>query len=273
MSSKDQEKRYNWVLDTHLHLYPDYDLGVFLRTLARRIKATPHVVSDAIVGGVVADTERCRGWGMLRDGTFPGVGEFPVTQVDNETLSVDVDGVTLHIFRGVQVVTQERVEVLGVVPQGEVLSAQPLEATIDQIESFRGIPVLPWSPGKWWGRRGTIIQDAFRKNPGLWAGDIPMRCSHRALRLGLGKDSRTPSRLLWGSDPLPIRGEEGMAGTLMTAVEGDPDAAVVAAEPARELSKMLRGPFRTFDPVGGPGSCIASVRRWIAARVATILND
>jgi hypothetical protein len=265
-SSGRSERRYNWVLDTHLHLYHGYDLGVFLRTLARRVKDVPDVAPDAIMGGVIADTDRCRGWEMVRDGAFPGVREFSVTQVDGEALLVDVDGVMLHLFRGCQVVTHERVEVLGVVPRAEVAAGQALKATLDEIVSLGGIPVLPWSPGKWWGRRGKLVRDAYRNYPEVWAGDIPMRWWGRTLDLGWGPGARRCQRVVRGSDPLPIHGDEARAGSYMTGLMLDDSHFMLKSDISRALFKTLRSASGNATPLGRPDSFITSSRRWLALR-------
>ena len=183
--------------DCHVHFYEIYSPEVFLES------AKKNLGSDGILYfthryGIEPDWEKI----------YPKI----------ETISDGVkriEGITFVC--GYQIVTSEKIEILNlasntVIPDG--LSATEALTKVD------GIPVLPWSPGKWLGKRGEII-----KSLDAYGGKI--------LYKDFLVDFERFKGILPGTDPLPRKGEERLVGRIGVEGEGD----INSLESARRFLK------------------------------------
>ena len=172
---------------------------------------------------------------------------------------VSPDGRRMHLFPGSQVVTRERLEVLALMTCERPGDGAPLDATVARIREAEGVPVIPWSIGKWWGRRGRVLR-AFLASPGegpLLLGDSLMRPA--------GWPAPAPFRLgpvIAGTDPLPLPGEEGLAGSY--GIGGSVDAEDVTAA----VRALLTAPAAARRIGGRRLSAVRVARRWLGLRRA-----
>lgn len=244
-----------WVADTHVHLYPNYDLGLLFHAAFRRLRALAPNAGDQ---RAIFLTERadCHAFAALRSGHASLPSGLALRAADAaDRLWIDRgEGGSLLLLAGRQVLTEERLEVLCLGVDAEIDDGLPLPRAVERVREAGGIPVLPWSPGKWRGRRGEQVRTLLQQSdPGeLWVGDIAMRPQGsprpRAFRLaqdrGIG--------ILAGTDPLPVAGEEGVVGSYGIRVEGDsPDAA-------------LRASPGSVSIVGSRQDLYTAARRWIS---------
>ena len=216
----DEENALGWILDTHLHIHPVHDAASLLRNLAYRLKEMKRGRKGMLLGGVLAEMPGGSAWDMVKNGDFFGAEKLQIAIIDETALRYTVDGEEIFLFSGAQVITSERIEVLALLAERPIRNGLCLRETIAAIEQARGIVVLPWSPGKWLGRRGKLVREYLRERPNCWVGDIPMRWWGRWSLLRLRGAGALPLRILYGSDPLPIRGDEGIAGSLCTELGG-----------------------------------------------------
>jgi len=249
--------------DTHLHLYPDYDLPGALATLGGNLARGAAQTGAQAAAGFFAERQGGRLFSPLRSGELrPAHGPWEVRAGAEPGAALLVaDGrAVAHLFDGRQIVTAERIEILALASSVEIPDGLPAARVVDAVLAAGGVPVVGWSPGKWWFARGEVIRALLReRRPGeLLFGDTAMRPAgspepalmRRARRLGFS--------VIAGADPLPFAGEESLLGGYGSLLEGDFDE----ARPLASVRALLRTPSAIGGTFGERGSWGAAVRRW-----------
>jgi hypothetical protein len=171
------------------------------------------------------------------------------------------DSVQIELVPGAQIVTKERIEVLSLGRRVIGADRLSLEETVARIWDDGGFPVIPWSPGKWLGGRGRVI-DQFLELSGSCRygfGDIPMRprfCLNNRF-LKYAESHYLP--ILAGSDPLPIPGDESVVGMYCSAVT----LTGAANQGPLALVEALRSGHAEIRPVGKRQRVVPAALRWI----------
>lgn len=201
------------LIDSHVHIHPSFDLSV---TLKRAFINYSDFRMDSL--GVMFLVERSgdRLFDYLTDKATVGmpVGSISLSLTGNrESLLLTESGskTKMVLVAGRQIVTQERLEVLSVGSTTEPSRELTLEQAIEFSRTHSAFPILPWSPGKWIGKRRVPLDQALRRwqSSELAIGDIGMR-PWIFPELGFMKKARLAGyQVLAGSDPLPLSGEEG----------------------------------------------------------------
>lgn len=253
--------------DTHVHLHPFYDL-------ARAFAAARDVLSAAAGPGGAAglcltEAVGCDAFGALRDGRWAVPGWTAVSSTDGLTLRLDpaAGGNSLWILAGRQIVTRERVEVLGLGLHATVPERLDAAETVERVRAAGALAVLPWAPGKWFGRRGRIVaalMDRFGPDAVALA-DTTLRPLGWPTPLLIRRAVRAGFRVFAGSDPLPFAGEEARIGSLATVVDGVPDGALPAASILRLIGSSVR-PVGVCGRHPGPIETALRLRRHAAAK-------
>ena len=108
--------------------------------------------------------------------------------------------------------------------------------------------MLPWGAGKWLGKRGVIVSDFLQSaSPeALFVGDNGGRPEFWPRPAPFDLAARRGIRLLPGSDPLPLHGEESRVGTYGATVDGD----CSDATPASDLKRLLLDRNTPIKPFG-----------------------
>ncbi len=264
------------IADTHVHVYPCYNVervleAAFanLNTLCAAFRSQNGKPESKVKMKALFLTERhdCSFFEQLREGRIDlGTGGYQLHDHGSDALLVTApkSEETIAVIPGRQWVTKERIEILGLMVNDRIDEGLPADELMNRILQAGGIPVLPWSPGKWTLRRGALVRrliDQFdpgriligdtRMRPAIWPEPALMR---RARRRGV--------RVVAGSDPLPFAGEECRVGSYGVVGELDFNW------------RDLKGSFRTLllDPqlrlacVGQRGSVREAWRRWKTLR-------
>ena len=235
------------LIDGHVHVYEAFDRTRFLDGAAanfRRTAAELGLAPRSAVAGCLMMTEKpihhvFREFRAEADGDRPPSAapwRFQRTGEPESLLARHPDGETLLILAGRQVETRENLEVLALAADLEFPTDLTLPEALKTVLDSPALAVLPWGFGKWWSRRGRIIEAALEHGA--------------AGRLFLGDNSGRPllyptprifgdaaARRIWnlpGTDPLPFESEQARAGTLgfvlaCTIDEERPAAAIRAA--------------------------------------------
>ena len=247
------------LFDGHVHLYPDYDWALALRTLFTNLGP------NGIRLGFLTESAGCRFYqaacenpsAFVRDGIAVDSGPGP------NALTVTSTGSVLGILiAGRQIVTSERLEVLAIGTDASLPDGQPVDRTLDVVRERGGMPVLSWSPGKWFSARGRLIENLITSlPPGCFLlGDTALRptCWPMPRLMQMARDRGI--KIIGGSDPLPLRHEERQLGTYgisaMTAY--DPLA------PADSVRRMLSYSNTIFTSIGKRSSPLSFAKRWIS---------
>jgi hypothetical protein len=179
------------IVDTHVHIYPCYDVHQAFDCALRNLAALETKL------GVKASKAIC-----ITQGREPAV---KLPEIEN-----------LFVFHGFQIITEEKLEVLALLASERVADGKSLAQTIKLIREDGGIAVLPWSFGKWWFKRGKILRAYLdsEASGNIMLGDIPLRSCNKELVIANYK------KTVAGTDPLPISGEEKKIGSFATLIEG-----------------------------------------------------
>jgi len=214
--------------DTHVHLYPMYDLAAAFdaahANFDRRL-ADPSLTGS--VGGdsagvvkVLCLTERadCHFFRGLRDGAIevPG-GRYTIHNHGGTVLmaSRDHGESLLLLLAGRQIVTAERLEVLALGLEADIPDGSPIDTVLTRVRDLGGVPILPWAVGKWLFGRGRVVRRivAAAQKHEILLGDSSLRPAGwrepRSMHLARSRGIRVVA----GSDPLPFPGEEVRLGS------------------------------------------------------------
>jgi hypothetical protein len=194
--------------DTHVHIYPFYDLGLFFSSAFRNLDTDPEAELRLFL------TERfdCNAYQEIC--RREQIGEFRVERQERCITVISPIGRELSVHPGWQVITRERLEVLAL----DTLEKRPAEGVeterlIQELGEQGVFTILPWSLGKWSGERGRLVERLIKDEQLKFALGDP---GHRGVALEpqlfrLGREhGRT---ILRGSDPLPLKGEERRVGS------------------------------------------------------------
>lgn len=250
-------------VDTHLHIYPRHDPGRALGALRTGLSAARADVNVACF----TEGRDCRFFEGLRSGAGSLPDGWTMRGGDGlSALLVGPGGFGVWLCAGRQIVTSERVEVLALVTDGDFRDGRPAAETVEAVVASGGLPVLAWAPGKWFFRRGRVVERLLAGfGPDKLAlGDSSLRPTLWPTPRIMARARKGGVRVVAGSDPLPVAGDERWAGAYFTLFDGafDPQ------RPAASLLKLLKsGRITGFG--GRRGGPLETLRRLTAhARAA-----
>ena len=225
------------VADTHVHLYPAlYDSG---RQLAA---ALANLCAAAPSAGVriLCLTERAgqRVFADWRAGAQSPDGWTCAPCDDPDALPLSSKTGELCLIAGRQIVSAERIELLALGRALIIPDGLPLRDTIDRVRGGDAIAALPWGFGKWWGRRGTFVQNCIDSETpeSLVFADTCLRPAGFPTPALLRTARLRGFSILYGTDPLPRPGEELITGRWATRWEADWDP----SHPAAAWRRIIR---------------------------------
>lgn len=246
-------------LDGHIHIYPCHDWAVAIRALLTNLPA-----ADCKLG-LLTETPACDFFrtalaqpAAFRSGSLalePGPEAGALAVLDAGVLAG-------FLIAGRQIVTAERLEVLALGMDAAVPDRLPAREALAAVRAQGAVPVLPWAPGKWFGARGRLVEQLILEAApeALLVGDTTLRPAlwplPRLMKLAVGRGLR----ILPGSDPLPVPGEERIIGSY----GGAGSAAFDAQRPVTSLRALLATRGIPFRPTGRRSTTRVFARRWLA---------
>jgi hypothetical protein len=255
--------------DGHVHVYPAYDIKAVFRhliqNLDRLVRAAGCAEPETMGQGIhklafLAESREHDFFSRLQDQdkSIVGNGLEVLSGPSPVCVTVGLREVgQVCLVAGRQIVTSERLEILGLAMRAKIRDGLPARDVIQKVVEAGGIPVLAWSPGKWLFARGRLVRALIESDQAkvLCLGDTTLRPTlwpePRLMRLARERGLA----VIPGSDPLPFAGEERYAGTYGFIYQGAFDV----AQPAASIGRMLAGPA-AITPVGARG------RPWTVAR-------
>jgi len=213
--------------DPHAHLYPSYSLKKWIEAAIANLSKDAQDILPVVF---VVDREGQDSFARFRQ-EVPLLGDWEEA-ADGRSGVITVISGKLLVVRGVQYVARENVEVLGLgvsrrVADGGSSASDLIELILEE----GGVPCLPWSPGKWLGKRGRLVRRLLETyNPNtLTVGDIAMRTffgpPSSLLRFARGQGYS----MLYGTDPLPRLGDQQLVGSFGRAIKKLPEGELVPA--------------------------------------------
>ena len=255
------------LVDTHVHIYPSYNLQRFFESALHNFSALD---ASGTAQKLLMLTERwdCAAFDALADGRLQVEGGFSIhkTAESDALLVQSPSGQELTLIAGRQVATAEKVEVLLLGARVDLPERLPLRDTIARGMAQGAVPVLNWSLGKWWFRRGEVIARAIAdlSPQGVLLGDVLARPrgipEPKQFVTGGGRGFR----IVAGSDPLPIAGEERFVARYLTKLSG----AFEPERPASSLRSLLLQPDVALQAVGARCDLLSAGRRLMQNEVA-----
>jgi len=218
----------------------------------------------AVFVGLLAESQSCRFYQeILNHGKACHYGPFKLIAGPDEgaiTL-LKQDRIQGYLIAGRQLVTAEKLEILALGRDVSVKKGLSAEDTLQAIRSQNAVPVLSWSPGKWFFGRGKRIRNLIETQPvgSFLIGDTGLRPTFWPLPRLMKLASRRGYAIIGGSDPLPMPGEERWIGTYGMTVTTPFDP----GKPAESLRHLLTNPASRFTPVGRRTPPLAFFTRWI----------
>ena len=222
------------VADTHVHLYPGYDLALALSSLAANLGRTP----AGAHAGFFAERHDCQTFAaLLENAARHSRDGFEIRQLaEPGALLLTVAGAPpVHLFAGRQIVTAERIELLALLAPEAPPDGLPAERVVAAVLEAGGVPVLGWSPGKWWRGRGRLVRGLLERfgADSLLLGDTALRPAFSPEPSIMREARRRGVGVIAGSDPLPFSGEERLLGSYASIFTG-------AIDPARPVESARR---------------------------------
>ena len=246
------------VADTHVHLYPCYDTALALASLAANLGRTPAAAHAAFF----AERHDCRAFAALLEGPArPAGGAIEILRLpDPGALLLAAAGAPpVHLFAGRQIVTAERIEVLALLATVAPVDGLPAERVVTAVLEAGGVPVLGWSPGKWWRGRGRLVRALLERfgAEALLLGDTALRPAFSPQPPIMREARRRGAGVLAGSDPLPFPGEERLLGSYASIFAGTIDP----SRPVESARRLLRSV--ASGTAGTRGTWVGAARRWL----------
>ena len=254
------------MIDGHVHIYQQYDWAGAVQALIDHLSASlppgaPR--QNAILIGLLAESKACRFFNEVIERRSPLTkGSLQVEAgPDADSLIIREAGIIKgYLIAGRQLVTAENLEVLALGMNTSISSGLPLAETIKSITGKGAIPVLSWSPGKWFFHRGKLVNSLIHSHSAgsFMIGDIGLRPTLWPLPRLMKVAAQQGFKIIGGSDSLPLAGEERWIGHSGFQVVG----AFNPQQPAASVRDILINPASAFIPAGHHCSLLDFARRW-----------
>lgn len=228
------------LVDGHVHLYPVYD---YEKAIETGIDNLSTICSPQNCTFVFLLTERsdCNFYRDVTNGELTDNSNlvFSKNKQDQSLIvRLQKNEQQVYIIPGRQIVSSENLEVGALFTDYAVEDKRfSSEELVHNILGENGIPVLNWAPGKWFGKRGKLVEKLLTlySPKQLWLGDTTMRTTLWPTPALMKKGIQKGFHVIAGSDPLPFRGEENMLGSYASLLQGplDPE------RPAASLRALM----------------------------------
>ena len=226
--------RSKFVVDGHVHVYQNYDPDVFFQTAVANMEkfSQPGQRND------IRETQKILLFTEGKENDFFSRfknGELQLSNPDykfqetKEKMSLvlmDKGKPLCYILKGRQIVSKEKLEVLAVATAHHMADGLPIREVLEKIVNREEIAVLAWGVGKWFLKRGKIINQILNemKSPYLFVGDNSARPGLWPMPglLKIAKNMGIP--LINGSDPLPFETEVKKVVSYVFTIKGEFDS-------------------------------------------------
>jgi hypothetical protein len=271
------------VIDGHVHIHDCFDIPRFFDSaFSNCLQAPRNAGCDRPHIPVLLLTEgrRQRVFQRIQEDAKKGENRIGNDQTggyrvfsteEDESLRIQkMDGASLFLISGRQIVTEERLEVLALMTDSEIPDGLPMEETVAAAAKEGSLSVIPWGFGKWIGRRGRILKRFMDKanRPDFFLGDNGGRPAFlpEPTHFSIGKEMGI--RILPGSDPLPFPSETDRAGSFGFALR----VSIDPGRPAHGIRTALSDHATLPEPYGRLETPFRFLRNQIAMQMMKFGN-
>jgi hypothetical protein len=263
--------------DAHVHVQSRFNLDqFFLAALTNfdqhRLALAPQTTGTYFL--LLTEAKSLDFFAVLREQARQPTGLLPTAWIvqaaaEPEALLLRHEsrpGIRLFVVAGRQLVAKERLEVLALATTAKIGDGKPLVDTVNEVRDAGGLAVLPWGAGKWLGKRGKIVSDFLQHaaTKSLFVGDNGGRPKFWPRPAPFDSAAGRGIRLLPGSDPLPLPGEEYRVGTYGGVVDGS----CSDDKPVADLKNLLNDGSKRIIPYGHRQDAWQFLRTQIGLRLA-----
>lgn len=259
-------------VDTHAHIYPLYDLDLALDAAVANLN---RAAGSSEVGRLL----------LIAD----PVDADTLAQLDNKLASVSrwriaagsscarglrrEDGANLIAVRGHQVATREGFEVLVFddrATDDQIVDRLPLDETLRWARASHALVIVPWGFGKWWFERRKILLEIIGRGElaEAFLGDSGNRPVLGPRSAVLRRASKLGMRILPGSDPPPIAGDEARVGSSGVVV----GTAFECEHPVADLVAHLQNGSSPVRPFRRGASAAEFFRNQLLVRTRRVVS-
>ncbi len=205
-----------WVADSHVHFHKCFNEEKFFDNCFKNIlQASQNSEANGILfltqGKHEDSFNFLRQKKIIKSLINPQITYSISNTQDNSVIELKWNKreIKILIISGFQIITRENLEVLSLGTAVRQNDSLPIRETIIGIKNLGGIPILPWGFGKWYGKRGKLINEIIDEQiPNLFLGDNGGRANLLLYPQQFNSAAKHGIRVLPGSDPLPFPGEE-----------------------------------------------------------------
>ncbi len=238
------------IIDSHVHIHDCFDLSTFFESAAIncQAQATAQQHQGQILGVMLLTESSWDHWfqtlaswaekGQTIENHASVTWSFHRTDEDFTLYTRSSQGMNLLIVAGRQIVTKEKLEVLGLLTNQRFQDGVSIEEAIQHVKESGGVPVIPWGFGKWWGTRGTILTQLMNSSvmTNVFLGDNSGRPNFLPYPSQFSLAAQLGIRIFPGSDPLPFLSENGRPCSVGFSVKKD----VHETRPGADLRSILQ---------------------------------
>ena len=224
-------------MDAHVHIHDCFDVQRFFDAAAANFLASAGRVSSKVPARYMLcltetrSADRFTGLARQAATVQPAAGQpeaaWSFVPTADECCLVarhPVHG-EIVVVAGRQIVTMERLEILGLGTVGTWEDGLAASEVIDSVLADGAIPVLPWGFGKWFGRRREVVASLIEDygDGSLFLGDNSGRPAMMPEPPEFAIAKKSGMRVLPGTDPLPFKSEVDKAGSFGFFIDGVED--------------------------------------------------
>ena len=266
-------------VDAHVHIHPCFDIQEFLDAAAKNFlsQASRSVnVANSKFVLCLTDTYGTDNFSRLGkqaidSDSVGGQWAFVPGAERASILASHPNLGQIEIIAGRQIVTAERLEILGLGLVGIPLDGQPTSEVVSRVIESGAIPILPWGFGKWLGARRQVVNDLIDNfsDGSLYLGDNSGRPGIMPTPAEFVQANELGMRILPGSDPLPFASEYNRAGSFGFYVDDVADREGVWTG-LRAMLQQGDGQLRSY---GSLESTFRFVRNQVAMQYFTRITN
>lgn len=237
------------LIDSHVHIYDCFDVARLLDSAYRNFtkEALRRGAADSVCCVLMlTEISRHHWYHSLAGSGGARYRDWRIEHADSGECALvarSKSEARILIVAGSQVISAEGLEILSLATDSRFEDGLAARTVLERIRSAGGIPVLPWGAGKWLGKRGKVISALVAEDDagGLFLGDNSGRPGFWPEPEQFREAASAGIRILPGTDPLPIPGEEARVGSFGFAAYGE-----ISSRPVEWLKQRIVSDG--FDP-------------------------